>query len=537
LNSNDRIAAAIVARHMSTGEIRTAAFGDEQESQSPSSLDPSSAQVGQRNIPDGHEFSPKALKPLAKMLWAMSISLGHALTAYRQFTRLKSSMVSPDGMLGGRGYVMSVKDVRNKLQEACEALSAVSDTIHDEVHAPHWKPKLSDVGANDAEDIQRFIDEAEKNLENPEEESDQEMGELESDNDDSTPNDVTKAQWDESEGDGASRIPNGGSQGVVNRADPANQKLKQASVKALDSEWRKLIREAMKTGTSSIPVETMPGGPRVDTLDRGSQTGPYGSYNEDEPRVEDNWGETDGVGNDYLYHSEWENNFSHSAGKLPVGQSSIPDYYNSDYDTKTEARDFGLGYGAKGQGTEGYGLQNPSNSNGVFGPSSGMPNDPGGKTKGDSRDSTPFREDSHYTVEASNEDITTLIGEDLVRLASTNLPNDGEAPVARSDYYPGQKGNIISEAKLPGTQLPAKDTPTKPRPAHLFEHEFASAELPGDDTDSSYDFDKDAPNVGYRFERQDNPYMKFDDSTRNYRPDYSYGNPDGSELRPKTGTI
>src|ERR1700743_2705909 len=78
---------------------------------------------GKRNIPKDHPYDPKALKPMATALWAASVSLGHALTAYRHLSRLKSATISPDGMLGGRGYIMGVPDVRKKLYAACEALS------------------------------------------------------------------------------------------------------------------------------------------------------------------------------------------------------------------------------------------------------------------------------------------------------------------------------------------------------------------------------------------------------------------------------
>ena len=65
-----------------------------------------------RKIPANHAFDPKAIKPLVKMLWATSVALGHTLTAHRQFSRLKSVAFSPDGMVGGRGYVMGVKDAK-----------------------------------------------------------------------------------------------------------------------------------------------------------------------------------------------------------------------------------------------------------------------------------------------------------------------------------------------------------------------------------------------------------------------------------------
>ena len=133
-----------------------------------------------RDIPKEYPYDPKALKPLAKMLWAMSVSLGHAMTAHRQFTKLKSSTVSPDGLIGGRGYVMSVKDVRKALYDACEAISAVSDTIHDEINAPHWKPKLAQLEKEDAESVEHLVGDAERILDDPEGEIDEdEMDEAE----------------------------------------------------------------------------------------------------------------------------------------------------------------------------------------------------------------------------------------------------------------------------------------------------------------------------------------------------------------------
>ena len=61
------------------------------------------ASTTRRQIPEDHEFDKKAVKPIVKTLWAMSVALGHALTAHRSFSRLKSSSFSPDGLLGGHG--------------------------------------------------------------------------------------------------------------------------------------------------------------------------------------------------------------------------------------------------------------------------------------------------------------------------------------------------------------------------------------------------------------------------------------------------
>lgn len=450
-----------------------------------------------RDIPKEYPYDPKALKPLAKMLWAMSVSLGHAMTAHRQFTKLKSSTVSPDGLIGGRGYVMSVKDVRKALYDACEAISAVSDTIHDEINAPHWKPKLAQLEKSDAESIEHLVGDAERILDDPEGEVDDEMDEAEKAG--------PKADLEPK-----SKMPDG--KGLAdNQAPPKREK--QAS------------EYTYRRGNSSVPVETMQGGPRVQHLDRADvdQTGPFGSYNSEEPgSVQDEWSRDDGVGNDYDYTSEWDNDLREKGAT-----SVIPDS-NSDK-TPTEGYDFGIGYGegndAHGQGAGGYG-NTDEHGRGVYGPSTELPDDPGGKVHDDEvSDTTP-------SIELSVGDSSMPRTASYDRTVSeAKLPNDGEPPVARSDYYQGDKGSNMMDSspsnvgatKLPGEQMPAKDTPLIPRPAHLGEHMFADSGLPGDDTEVDYDYAKDVhPGTGYRYERSNQPYVKWDDDTHNMRPDYVY---------------
>jgi hypothetical protein len=230
--------------------------------------------------------------------------------------------------------------------------------------------------------------------------------------------------------------------------------------------------------------------------------------------VGDQWGETEGVGNEYAYPSDWENDFSKSA-VVPTelrAESGLP----NDEDTRTEGYDFGIGYGkgndAHGQGSGGYGEANPSSgSYGVYGPRADLPQDPGGKLHDDASDPT-LGIDPH------------LDGRD--KWAAGDLPGDGDDPVARSDYYAEPKGNnfngvIRGETKLPGEGMPAKDTPTQARPFSLQEHMFSAddtSELPGDESESDYNYDKDLPNVGYKYERSQ-PYVKWDDDTHNMRQD------------------
>jgi hypothetical protein len=87
-------------------------------------------------------------------------------------------------------------------------------------------------------------------------------------------------------------------------------------------------------------------------------------------------------------------------------------------------------------------------------------------------------------------------GRSIPSTAAAKLPNDFMPPVARSDYYQGDKGNdfngVVSEGKLPGDDGSAG---------------YTSLKNPG-------------PNIGYRYERPDVPYVKFDYNTHQMRPDW-----------------
>lgn len=429
-----------------------------------------------RAIPKDFDYDPKALKPLAKMSFALSIALGHAMTAHREFTKIKSATISPDGMVGGRGYVMSVKDVRKTLHDACEALSAVADTIHDEIHGPHWRPKLAELEKDDLEVVERLVGEADKTLEDPEAEVQDELAEAEQEGD--------RAEMEEDEVSPGSEVPN-----ADDSADSESAKTNKTASASLTS------RVFQRWANSSVPVQTVPGGPRVQHMDRGDvdQTGPFGSYNTEEPHsINDQWSKDDGVGDEYLYKSEWENDLSKDA------TSTVPDS-NSD-STPTQGWDFGIGYGqgndAHGQGAGGY--ANPdSDGKGVFGPSTQLPNDPGRKRKEDSSDDSTLMVElsvgrkSAYDWKAKADDDWQAKAE-----SKSKLPSDDDPGVARSDYYQGDK---------PGNQ---------------FNVVRGESEVPDSGPRNDFESDMDVhPGLGYRFEQGTEPYLKWDDDTHNMRPD------------------
>ena len=122
-----------------------------------------------RSIPPDFVFRPKSLKDISRVAWSLSVSMGHLISASQRFNRVKSINVSPDGRLGGKGYVQNISAMRTGLSESIETLSAVIDTLHDEIRAPHWNPDLhEDLTQKDKAEIEEMIEDSNEILENPE---------------------------------------------------------------------------------------------------------------------------------------------------------------------------------------------------------------------------------------------------------------------------------------------------------------------------------------------------------------------------------
>jgi hypothetical protein len=111
---------------------------------------------------DGFKWTSGNLKNLAKILWSAQRAHSYAIASYRLFSKMPSSGFSPDGLLGGRGYIQSVKDMRQSLAASVETLSSFTDTIQDEINAEHWK-QSSD------EQVSEIVSDVEKVKSNPEE--------------------------------------------------------------------------------------------------------------------------------------------------------------------------------------------------------------------------------------------------------------------------------------------------------------------------------------------------------------------------------
>lgn len=121
-----------------------------------------------REIGEDYRFKVKSLKPLSLVLRATLMSMGHAISAQNTFAKIKSADVSPDGNLGGKGYIQKVADMRRQYANVVEALSALSDTLYDEIIAPHWKPDALDGGPRERDEVEDILGDAEEVRADPE---------------------------------------------------------------------------------------------------------------------------------------------------------------------------------------------------------------------------------------------------------------------------------------------------------------------------------------------------------------------------------
>lgn len=112
-----------------------------------------------RTLVPNFNYSPKNLKPLTLVLRSTLAALGHTCSALTHFAKLKSATVSPDGNLGGKGYIMKISDMRRQYVLCTEALSGLSDTLYDEINAPHWAVISRQESPEEKEEVSQILQE------------------------------------------------------------------------------------------------------------------------------------------------------------------------------------------------------------------------------------------------------------------------------------------------------------------------------------------------------------------------------------------
>ena len=133
---------------------------------------------GARELTPDYEYNPKKLKLLASVLRSTLASLGHTMSAYTTFTKIKSQEVSPDGQLGGLGYVTKITTMRQQFMNAIEAMSAMSDTLYDEVNAPHWTPEVKTDQSRERQTVKDILADVDEIRQDPEDWAEEEEAEM-----------------------------------------------------------------------------------------------------------------------------------------------------------------------------------------------------------------------------------------------------------------------------------------------------------------------------------------------------------------------
>ena len=111
-----------------------------------------------REIPDDFKYNPKKIKHLKHVLHNVSVALGTLSSALNEFSKLKGPEISPDGLLGGVGYIMPIKDIKQGIVTTVHSLGNIADCIADELTNPRWEIK-------DDKDVKDLIKEKDEALE------------------------------------------------------------------------------------------------------------------------------------------------------------------------------------------------------------------------------------------------------------------------------------------------------------------------------------------------------------------------------------
>jgi hypothetical protein len=105
-----------------------------------------------RQISEDFKYNKAKLKHLKNVLHKVTVSLGTMVSAHNEFARVKGPEISPDGLLGGLGYIIPIKEIKEIFNSSIRTLSDVADCIADELTNPKWE-------ASSDTDVQKLIKE------------------------------------------------------------------------------------------------------------------------------------------------------------------------------------------------------------------------------------------------------------------------------------------------------------------------------------------------------------------------------------------
>ena len=87
---------------------------------------------------DGFEYDKAKATVLKRSLHNINVSVGTLISAVKDLSMLRGAEITPDGMLGGRGFIMNFRELKATLNQAVNDLSDITDTLADELTNPKW---------------------------------------------------------------------------------------------------------------------------------------------------------------------------------------------------------------------------------------------------------------------------------------------------------------------------------------------------------------------------------------------------------------
>lgn len=116
---------------------------------------------GKRELEGIGAYDPEGVEPITLMLGNLSKALGLLQVVQKEITSVKGNKVSPDGKLGGKGYIMTLRRFKDLISECVNNVSDLTDTLADELTNPRW--------GLEEDQLQSLLDQSEASKRDPEE--------------------------------------------------------------------------------------------------------------------------------------------------------------------------------------------------------------------------------------------------------------------------------------------------------------------------------------------------------------------------------
>jgi len=116
----------------------------------------------------GFPLKEEGMNSVAATYKCLGTAFQNMVKANNIFAKIKSSQISPDGRMGGIGFVKGIKDIRAALSNTVNVVSELLDTFYDEINSPHWKKQTEEMESfqKTVEEADDIINQAEEGLEN-----------------------------------------------------------------------------------------------------------------------------------------------------------------------------------------------------------------------------------------------------------------------------------------------------------------------------------------------------------------------------------